>query len=136
MHTDGSVFSFNVLLNPPADFDGGGTYFEATRRTVATPREGCAVGHSGQARHGGVAVTRGERYLLVGFVSCATRTYKGAVAGEMDPEVAIAATAAAVSGGSGSWGSGVAAAAAAAFYKFGDGAWSRDDAEGAPPGIA
>ena len=28
MHTDGSIFSFNLLLNSPDDFDGGGTFFE------------------------------------------------------------------------------------------------------------
>ena len=31
-------------------------------------RRGDAVGHSGQVRHGGVPITRGERYLLVGFI--------------------------------------------------------------------
>lgn len=103
MHTDGSIFSFNLLLNEPTDFDGGGTFFEATGQTVsadtitrspchaessrqplplvrpprhATPPQvrasrGAAVGHSGQARHSGVAITRGERYLLVGFIACA-----------------------------------------------------------------
>jgi hypothetical protein len=31
MHTDGSLFSFNILLSDPlVDFDGGGTNFEST----------------------------------------------------------------------------------------------------------
>jgi hypothetical protein len=96
-HTDGSVFSFNVLLNEPADFDGGGTHFEASGRTVRPPRGG-AVGHSGQVRHSGVPITRGERYLLVGFVGVATRRYAADAAD---------------------------AAARDAYLKFGDGAWAR-----------
>ena len=75
MHTDGSIFSFNLTLNDPAaDFDGGGTYFEPTGLVVQAARGG-AVAHSGQVRHSGLAITRGERYLLVGFVGCATHPY-------------------------------------------------------------
>ena len=74
MHTDGSIFSFNVLLSDPPAFDGGGTFFEPQRRTVTPPR-GAALGHSGQVRHSGVAITRGERYLLVGFVGCRASPY-------------------------------------------------------------
>jgi len=70
LHTDGSIFSFNVLLNEPSDFDGGGTFFELSCQTIKPPRGG-AVGHSGDVRHSGVAITRGERYILVGFVGCA-----------------------------------------------------------------
>ena len=66
-HTDGSIFSFNVALSDPAAFDGGGTWFEPLDVTVRPPR--CAaIGHSGQLRHAGVEITRGERYILVGFV--------------------------------------------------------------------
>ena len=99
MHTDGSIFSFNILLNDPTDFDGGGTYFEPTAMTAREAR-GTAIGHSGQVRHSGLAITRGERYLLVGFIGCATYPYSLSDA---------------------------AAAARDAFCKFGDGAWRRDD---------
>ena len=68
MHMDGSVFSFNILLSHASAFDGGGTYFEPTAQTVRPP-QGSAVCHSGQVRHSGLAITRGERYLLVGFVA-------------------------------------------------------------------
>jgi hypothetical protein len=37
LHRDGSLFSFNLLLNDPAMFDGGGTYFEAFD-TIVHPR--------------------------------------------------------------------------------------------------
>ena len=100
MHTDGSIFSFNLLLNHPDDFDGGGTFFEPTGQTVRPPR-GTAVGHSGQVRHSGVAITRGKRYLFVGFIGCAQHAFPMRGAG---------------------W---QAAAAREAFLKFGKGAWER-----------
>ena len=87
-----------VLLSPPAAFEGGGTRFEPTGH-IARPRRGMAVGHSGQVRHAGEAITRGERYLLVGFVGCKSG---GAYAA-----------------------SAVHVAAAEAFIKFGHGAWDR-----------
>jgi len=56
-----------VLLNDPSDFDGGGTYIEADDHTYLIGQGDCFV-HSGKLRHGGQAVTRGERYVLVAFV--------------------------------------------------------------------
>ena len=50
------------------DFGGGGTVFEHDG-VVARPVLGGAVAHGGQVRHGGVAITWGERLLLVGFVA-------------------------------------------------------------------
>ena len=83
-HRDGSPISFNVLLNSADDFDGGGTFFEEDRdvgrddapdaqtalppRTVRRIARGDCLVHSGKQRHGGVPVTRGERFLLVGFI--------------------------------------------------------------------
>lgn len=75
MHTDGSIFSINVLLSDPCDFDEGGTYFEAADMTLRPPR-GSALGHSGQARHSGVAITRGVRMILVCFIGCADQPYE------------------------------------------------------------
>ena len=46
VHTDGSTFSFNVLLSDPADFEGGGTFIEPARATVRPRRplvQGCNV---------------------------------------------------------------------------------------------
>ena len=99
MHTDGSIFSFNVLLNPPTAFEGGGTVFEATGRVVQPRAHGSALGHSGQVRHGGAPITAGERYLLVGFVGCKSGDSYEA--------------------------QGAPLAAAEAFIKFGHGAWDR-----------
>jgi hypothetical protein len=67
VHTDGSSFSFNVLLSDPSSFGGGGTFFETCGRTV-NPSQGCALAHSGKIRHAGATITSGERYLLVGFI--------------------------------------------------------------------
>ena len=67
LHRDGSLLSFNILLNSAAAFDGGGTYFELLDTTYRG-QQGDAVIHSGRLRHAGAEVTRGERYVLVGFV--------------------------------------------------------------------
>ena len=75
MHTDGSVFSFNILLSDPTDFDGGGTRFEAGGAALSPPRAGGAVVHSGKVRHAGAPIARGERLLLVGFVSAEPAPY-------------------------------------------------------------
>ena len=67
LHRDGSVLSFNVLLNPKSEFQGGGTYFKHTDKTVEINQGDCVV-HSGTVLHAGRNITRGRRYLLVGFV--------------------------------------------------------------------
>lgn len=46
---------------------GGGTYFEENQEVVENML-GSVVCHSGLARHGGHAITQGERYILVGFL--------------------------------------------------------------------
>ena len=98
LHTDGSIFSFNILLSDPnGGFEGGGTFFEPSGVTVR-PARGCALGHSGQVRHCGVEITRGDRYLLVGFVGCRERPYE-----LQQAELA----------------------AHDAYLKFGEGAWDR-----------
>jgi len=67
LHRDGSVISFNILLNSPSEFDGGGTFIEADGCAYQIGQGDCFV-HSGKLRHGGHPITRGERYVLVGFV--------------------------------------------------------------------
>jgi hypothetical protein len=89
-HRDGSLLSLNILLNAPSEFDGGGTLFleenvalsrpapgldaassDAESRpvadVVAIGRGDCLV-HCGRLLHSGVPISRGQRYLLVGFV--------------------------------------------------------------------
>eukprot|EP00940_MAST-03C_sp_MAST-3C-sp2_P000509 g509.t1 len=67
VHRDGCVVSFNILLNSADDFEGGGTFIEASRRTYSISKGDCFV-HSGKIRHGGAEITKGERYILVGFL--------------------------------------------------------------------
>ena len=91
IHQDGSTFSFNLLLSRPEDFDGGGTFFEKAAGsgsgclqpdgyTVHAPGRGGAVVHSGDLRHGGAAITRGERLLLVGFIGTEQQQYSAGMA--------------------------------------------------------
>ncbi|GMF27308.1 unnamed protein product [Phytophthora fragariaefolia] len=70
LHRDGSVLSFNVLLNSTDDFTGGGTYFDATKRTVHITQGDAAV-HSGKVLHAGAPVLTGIRQILVGFLDVA-----------------------------------------------------------------
>lgn len=67
LHQDGEFFSFNILLNKPSDFEGGGTYFEDG--LIHTLEQGELLLHCGKLRHAGLPITKGERYLLVGFIN-------------------------------------------------------------------
>ena len=94
-HRDGSLVSFSIAMNAPDEFTGGGTFFEhpeieaaaaACDGTARCAREveerraddlvvvrpsavGDLISHSGKLVHGGVAITEGLRYIVVGFVS-------------------------------------------------------------------
>lgn len=86
-HRDGSILSFTVLLSPPDEFAGGGTFFDAMIGVDLTDVEGIKFGsdngvirpiragdaclHSGKLLHGADVVTSGERTVLVGFVDVA-----------------------------------------------------------------
>ena len=67
LHRDGSLLSFNILLNSETEFEGGGTLVKPMNKVFHLQR-GDAFLHSGQVLHGGNAVTKGVRYILVGFV--------------------------------------------------------------------
>ena len=67
LHRDGSVLSFNMLLNAADEFTGGGTYFDATKRTVHVS-QGDVMVHSGKVLHAGAPVRSGVRQILVGFL--------------------------------------------------------------------
>ena len=66
MHTDGSSITVNILLSDPANFVGGGTYFEDD--ITVTLEQGDMIMHSGKTRHSGLKITEGKRYLLVFFI--------------------------------------------------------------------
>jgi predicted 2-oxoglutarate/Fe(II)-dependent dioxygenase YbiX len=67
VHADGSLLSFNLLLNRPQEFEGGGTFFERTGNTYALG-QGDVLLHCGRLRHAAAPITAGRRLLLVGFV--------------------------------------------------------------------
>jgi len=67
MHHDGSFLSFNILLSDTNDFNGGGTYFEDGLTTHL--EQGDILIHSSRIKHAGLPITKGTRYLLVGFVN-------------------------------------------------------------------
>lgn len=66
-HTDGCLMSFNILLSHPDDFQGGGTWFESTNEIMRL-NQGDALYHDARITHRGVDISKGERYILVGFV--------------------------------------------------------------------
>jgi len=66
MHTDGSFLSFSVLLNDKNEFEGGGTYFD-DGLTCSLDQGDLSI-HSSLIKHSGLPVTKGTRYLLVGFL--------------------------------------------------------------------
>jgi hypothetical protein len=66
-HRDGSFFSFNILLNEPSNFEGGGTCFEDG--VTVYLEQGDIIVHSGRIKHRGNKITKGVRYILVAFIS-------------------------------------------------------------------
>ncbi|OMH82206.1 Procollagen-lysine,2-oxoglutarate 5-dioxygenase 1 [Zancudomyces culisetae] len=68
LHTDGCLVSFNILLNPKTDFEGGGTYFKLFDRAYHPNNIGDAIVHDARMEHSGLDVSAGCRYILVGFV--------------------------------------------------------------------
>lgn len=67
LHRDATALSFNVLLNSPHHFSGGGTFIEADDHTYCL-EIGDALVHSGSLRHAAARVTSGHRFVLVAFV--------------------------------------------------------------------
>ena len=68
-HTDGSAYSFNILLNERDDFDGGGTgIYTPWNYEECHISKGDLVIHPGFLYHKGITITRGVRYILVGFL--------------------------------------------------------------------
>ena len=69
MHTDKSEWTFLIALSDGCglDYEGGGTYFEALDATIHVQR-GHALIFPGRLRHCGQRITKGLRFLLVGFL--------------------------------------------------------------------
>lgn len=92
LHRDGSLFSVSLLLNPPDEFEGGGTFYDALRDepvagilheggAIRPERAGDAVLHCGKILHGADVVTQGRRVVLVGFIDLSRRSVRKGVLG-------------------------------------------------------
>ena len=73
MHEDGSFISFNILLSNTKDFEGGGTYFDDGLSSYL--EQGDMLVHSSRMKHAGLPVTKGTRYILVGFLNLNVKVY-------------------------------------------------------------
>ena len=68
-HIDGTPFSFNILLNDPSSFEGGGTEIEeGDKKSYIKNTKGGILLHCGFNYHQGINVKKGKRYILVGFI--------------------------------------------------------------------
>lgn len=67
LHKDGSFLSFQILLSNTTDFEGGGTYFDDG--LIMNPEQGDLIIHCSKINHSGLPITKGKRYLLVGFIN-------------------------------------------------------------------
>lgn len=71
-HRDGSIISFNILLND--EFEGGGTIIRhrsesgGISEVLHESETGDLFIHSGKLLHSGNKITLGTRYIIVGFI--------------------------------------------------------------------
>ena len=63
-----SNVTLNVMLSAPDAYEGGGTYFHASRKTVRL-RQGQVLIHPGRLVHKSAPVTGGRRHILVAFTT-------------------------------------------------------------------
>ena len=67
-HEDGSTWTFSMGLNSASEYEGGGCRFHGHGIGDVHSSPTTTLIHYGQLRHEGLRITRGKRYLLVGFV--------------------------------------------------------------------
>jgi len=66
MHCDQTILSFQIGLNDNSEYEGGGTLY-CDGLTVRL-NKGELIIQSGYVNHSGKSITKGVRYLLVGFI--------------------------------------------------------------------
>jgi hypothetical protein len=66
MHCDGHILTFQITLSSLEEYEGGGT--EYCDGCILKPNKGALTIQSGFVKHAGVPITKGLRYVLVGFV--------------------------------------------------------------------
>jgi len=67
IHTDGSFLTFSIMLSSRNDYEGGGTQFNDGIKVFL--EQGDVLVHSGSVKHSGLEITKGTRYILVGFTN-------------------------------------------------------------------
>jgi hypothetical protein len=67
MHYDGCDVTWNCVLSKSSEYDGGGTYIRALRKTVRL-EQGQVLIHPGELYHKGCDITNGVRALIVCFM--------------------------------------------------------------------
>jgi predicted 2-oxoglutarate/Fe(II)-dependent dioxygenase YbiX len=67
VHFDNSHFTCSILLNNPSEFEGGGVKYDIDG-LVYYSNKGDMILHSGYAKHCGLEITKGKRYVLIFFL--------------------------------------------------------------------
>lgn len=67
MHYDGCDMTMQLMLSNRDEYEGGGTYFRALRKTVKL-RKGQVLVHPGELYHKGVDITGGVRNMVLCFM--------------------------------------------------------------------
>lgn len=67
MHYDGCDITWQIMLSDLQEYEGGGTYIRALRKTIKL-QQGQVLVHPGELYHKGVDITAGTRLLVVGFM--------------------------------------------------------------------
>ena len=70
LHHDNSDLTCLIQLSSMDEYEGGGTYFKRQKKLVKNGM-GWATLHPGNIthRHGGRAISKGVRYILVSFIT-------------------------------------------------------------------
>lgn len=80
-HIDAGDLSFMIALSKRDDYDGGGTFFRVTNDIIHLS-QGSVLTFDAKLFHRGVKISRGLRYLLVGF--CHTDSWNEALGAKKD----------------------------------------------------
>ena len=67
IHRDHSEISFVLLLSDPNNFEGGGTYYKEKNILINPQHQGSLALHCGKTKHSGKYISKGVRYILIGF---------------------------------------------------------------------
>lgn len=67
MHTDTCHFTCSILLNSPSEFEGGGVKYDIDDLVYYSDK-GDMILHSHNAKHSGLEITKGKRYVLIFFL--------------------------------------------------------------------